>query len=145
MRVALPLEGFPALARQAASEGHDFLLRAEEEWQAGIDRFDRDGESLLGAYAGGRLIGLAGLNRDPYAADPAIGRLRHVYVDPGWRRQGIAKALIAEALARGRAHFAVIRLRSRNPAAAALYEALGFVRLETVEDATHALLLPRRG
>lgn len=48
----------------------------------------------------------------------------NVAVDPGWRRKGIAKALLHHQLARGGQHF--LEVRASNEAARKLYQHMGF-------------------
>jgi predicted GNAT family acetyltransferase len=112
--------------------------RLEREWADGSNRFDQAGERLLGLFEGATLVAVGGLSRDPYAGDPSIGRIRHIYVRPRWRRTGLATQLIGE-LMRGGPAFVRLRLRTRNPAARRLYEGLGFRPVEE-QDATHAVL-----
>jgi ribosomal-protein-alanine N-acetyltransferase len=45
-------------------------------------------------------------------------------IDPGWRRQGVAKALLRHQLARGGEHF--LEVRASNTAARKLYECMDF-------------------
>jgi hypothetical protein len=53
-------------------------------------------------------------------------------------RRGVAFALVGGLLDAGRPHFEVVRLRVPDARAAAVYEAIGFRRIEA-RDATHAL------
>jgi hypothetical protein len=55
-----------ALASVASSEGHRFVKRTLEEWSDGSNRFDQPGEAFYIASDGGRVIGMCGLNIDPY-------------------------------------------------------------------------------
>jgi GNAT superfamily N-acetyltransferase len=57
-----------------------------------------------------------------------VGRLRHVYVDTSARSRGIAACLVSACLAQTGEYFCVVRLSTLNPAAARLYEQLGFER-----------------
>jgi GNAT superfamily N-acetyltransferase len=137
---ALPA-GFDALAAAAGAEGHGFIARLATEWASGHNRFDHPGERLIAVRDGGALAAIGGVNRDPFLADPRVARLRHVYVHPDWRRQGIGALLARELIATARtAGFARLRLRTANPAAARLYEALGFATIAE-PDATHGLVL----
>ena len=117
----------------AAVEGHAFVARTRREWDAGVNRFDRPGEVFFIASERGRTIGMCGLNQDPFLDDPTVGRLRHLYVHPDHRRNGIAAELVAGCLASGQSRFERIRLRTSNPDAAALYQSLGFT---VVDDPT---------
>ena len=82
-------DGFDALRHQSEASGYRFLRRAADEWESGANRFDRDGEALLAAEMGGRLVGVCGLSIDPYLDDPRIGRVRNVYVLAEYRGRGI--------------------------------------------------------
>src|SRR5262249_19241348 len=99
-------------------------------WASGANRFDRPGEALLGARIDGQLVGVCGLNVDPYAADDRIGRVRHLYVLVSCRRLGIGRRLVEDVIAGARDRFDALRLSPTNPPAARLYEALGFRRAE---------------
>jgi GNAT superfamily N-acetyltransferase len=137
----IDVAGFAALAEDAQVEGHRFLDRMAAEWHAGTNRFDRPGERVVGAWVGGTLAGIVGRNIDPHSADPAVGRLRHLYVRRDMRGRGIGLALVRHALADAGKHFRLIRVRmgADNAAAAAMYLALGFTRVDGDPFATHAL------
>ncbi len=55
------------LSREAEAHGYRFLRRLIEEWSTGANRFDGPGEVLLAASTHGHLVGIGGLNRDPYS------------------------------------------------------------------------------
>jgi len=136
--IHLPLAGVDGLAAEARAEGLRFIDRLTAAWESGETRFSRHGELLLGAFDCGALVGIAGLTRDPYIGDPGTGRLRSLYVRPGWRRRGIGAALVAEIRRAAAVTFDRLRLRTDNPEAAQFYEAIGFARVNE-PDATHAL------
>ena len=136
----VPIHGlFLRLTLEARASNQTFLDRLVTDWRSGANRFDAPGECFLGVYDGDALIACGGLNRDPYGADPTLGRLRHLYVAKTHRRQGVATRLVQELLARATA-FRRVRLRTSSPEAAAFYERLGFARVEE-PDATHAISL----
>lgn len=133
------------LARAASAEGFGFVQRLMDEWDSGVNRFDLPGEALFVARAGPMLIGVCGLNRDPYAkgakgakgaVDNGIGRVRRLYVLPPFRRRGVGRDLTAAVLEAAHGTFDRLRLRTNNPQAAKFYEAIGFVAIDE-EDATH--------
>lgn len=130
------------LAGQAETEGHRFMRRLVNEWRSGANRFDQPGEVLLAAYAAAGPVGLGGLNRDPYAASTATGRLRHLYVAINARRGRVGSLLVRTLLGRARSHFAVVRLRTKTPEGPPFYARLGF---ETTDEdaATHRIRLDR--
>jgi ribosomal protein S18 acetylase RimI-like enzyme len=137
-----PAESLGALVTESRRLGLDFLERLVREWDSGANRFDRPGEVLFVARAGGEIIGVCGLNVDPYAADPAVGRVRHLYVLVPYRRVGVGEQLVADVIEAARGHFARLHLRTTNPAAARLYERIGFLPQRATRDCTHALEVP---
>ena len=90
-------DGFPALLADAASEGVGNMALLARDWASGDQRFERDGEALLGALLAGDLAAIGGLSVEPAAGEPAR-RVRRFYVRPTFRRQGVARTL-ASALA----------------------------------------------
>ena len=132
-----------ALVTESEQAGMRLVRRLVEEWRDGSNRFDRPGEALFGAWVDERLVGVCGLNVDPYAGDDRIGRVRHLYVRDASRRLGVARALMAEVVAAARGRFGTLRLSTSNPAAARLYESLGFRPL-TASHCTHVLALSER-
>jgi uridine kinase len=142
------LEGPPggrldALVAESEAQGLRFVRRLGEEWTSGTNRFDRPGETLLVARQAGQIVGVCGLNVDPYAGAPRIGRVRHLYVRRSVRRLGVGRALLEEIVRAARGPFDHLRLRTANPAAAALYETLGFRRAADAADYSHVLELGR--
>ena len=124
------------LQGEARREGFDFLDRLEGHWLSGENRFNRDGEKLLAVHDNTKLVAIGGLNHAPYAGKEGIGRLRHFYVAPAYRRKGIGAALVAALLDGAAEHFHSIRLRTTTERGARFYESLGFNRTRE-EDATH--------
>ncbi|MFC4343319.1 GNAT family N-acetyltransferase [Cupriavidus numazuensis] len=124
------------LEREASAQGFNFVRRLTDEWRTGINRFDKPGECLLGVIGNGTLIGIGGLNVDPYAADGFTARLRRLYIAKAFRRRGIGEALVAELLQKASLHFRQVRLSTDTESAAAFYLRLGFSAVED-ESATH--------
>lgn len=139
--VELPVDGLGALIVNSERAGSRFVRRLAEEWDSGANRFDRPGEALFAAWIGGRMVGVCGLNVDPYANEPGIGRVRHLYVLSGDRRLGIGERLVAEVIQAARSPFTTLRLRTGNPVAARLYEKLGFRADAGLSDCTHVIHL----
>jgi GNAT superfamily N-acetyltransferase len=105
------------------------------------NRFEREGEILLGVFRGAGLIGVGGLNRDPYLGDPAVGRLRHIYVLGAERREGVGRRIVERLLEHARQRFARVRLSTGR--AASFYEKLGFEPTDEA-NATHGMTFDRR-
>ena len=102
------------------------------EWVSGANRFEAPGEALFVAVADDHIVGISGLNRDPYACDPRTGRVRRLYVAPAYRRQGVGQALLESV---------ITLLRVRTEAADRFYTAHGFRRVDSEADVTHVLEL----
>ena len=138
-KIELPAPGLEILQLEAIVEGYDFIETLVEEWESEENCFDLPGEVLYGCMDQGLLVAVGGLNLDPFADRPDIGRIRRVYVRPGWRNRGIGRALVKDLVERARTHFACVRLRAENARAARLYESMGFAPIAT-PDATHILV-----
>ena len=130
-----------ALLAESEREGSRFVRRIIDEWATGTNRFDQPGEALFTAQLGDRLIGVCGLNVDPYANAANVGRVRRLYVLSTYRRLGAGRQLVLAVLEAARGRFDVLRLRTTNPAAARLYEALGFRPSPEAADSTHVIEL----
>jgi len=124
--------------------GSRIVRRLLEDWGNGTNRFDRSGEALFGAWIDGQLVGVCGLNVDPYAGDDRVGRVRHLYVLSAYRRLGVGRALVAHVIQAARGRFDDLRLRTTNPAAARLYETFGFRACTKPGDTTHVAELASR-
>jgi len=136
---ALP-SGLDRLRDEAARHGFAFLDRLVADWASGANTFSRPGECLLGALADDRLVGIGGLNADPYSSRTDLGRIRHVYVLGAWRHKGVGRALIDCLVSEGRGLFGELRLRTATAAAAAFYVQCGFGPVDD-PTASHALKL----
>jgi GNAT superfamily N-acetyltransferase len=142
------LDGAPAaclgaLIAESKHAGLGFVRRLADEWANGANRFDRPGEALFIARTAGKVVGVCGLNIDPYAAMPEVGRVRHLYVLLAHRRLGIGRRLVTEVIGAARGRFGTLRLRTESPEAAAFYERLGFLRSVGARDCTHVMALRR--
>ena len=134
-----PAGTLDTLLAECEREGSRSVRRIVDEWAAGTNRFDRPGEALFTARLGDRLVGVCGLNVDPYAAAADIGRVRRLYVLSAYRRLGAGRLLVLAVIEAARERFDVLHLRTTNPAAARLYESLGFRPSAETADATHVL------
>ena len=128
--------GVARLHAEAIEEGLRYVGRLINDWATGINRFDLPGESFLGAFRGNDLQGICGLNSDPYSADYAVCRLRHLYVQRDARRTGIGSALVQHLLIEAKANFRLVRVRTDSEDAAAFYLRQCFVHV-TDETASH--------
>ncbi|MEQ8856730.1 GNAT family N-acetyltransferase [Gimesia sp.] len=120
------------LAEEARSQGYRMLDRLQQEWREGTNCFDREGECVLIAVRSDRIVGVCGLNRDPYCARDDVGRVRRLYVSVEFRRQDIGRQLVETIQQHCQEKFSQFRLRTHSPEADAFYLSLGF--RHTTED-----------
>ncbi len=144
IRPLTTLDAIGPLLVEAEQQGFEFMRRLVEEWALGANTFDGQGECLLGAFSDGRLLGVAGLNRDPYADADGVGRLRHLYVLASARREGIGSLLVHRILREARRSFRLVRLRTTTAAAAAFYQRLGFCGIDE-KTASHVMVFASGG
>lgn len=136
-----PPRALTALVAESAAQGLRLVRRLVDDWASGANRFDRPGEALFAAWQGGQVVGVCGLNVDPYATTPRVGRVRHLYVRRAARGLGVGGALVREVIRTAPSAFDVLRLRTENPAATALYERLGFHATAEAAECTHLMEL----
>ena len=134
-------EDISVLLEASQAEGYDFVERLVDDWQEGSNRFQLPGEVAVAARIRRRLVGVGGLNIDPYLDDPGVGRIRHVYVSPDVRSGGVGRVLVMALLDHARGRFDRLRLRTVTPAGAAFYKSLGFEETGDEANATHQIRL----
>lgn len=141
-----PAEVLGSLVADSEADGLRFVRRLVEEWKSGVNRFEEPGEALFVARRASTVIGACGLNIDPYVSTPrdmSVGRVRHLYVLSTERRLGVGERLLTEVMATARATFDRLHLRTSSPAAARLYERVGFRRCGLDPHCTHIIELDR--
>ncbi len=136
-------KGLTELLAQGLGEGHSFLRLVETQWADPDGPYADPAAALFVVSDGKGPVALASLVADGYTSVPRTGRLKHVYVSPACRGQGLAEALVRAVLARARGHYERLRLRTANPSAARLYERHGFEPRDDEPESTHLLVLGR--
>ncbi|MDD9900332.1 MAG: GNAT family N-acetyltransferase [Alphaproteobacteria bacterium] len=129
--------GFADLRDDSVQGGHKFLQKLEGAWQSGGNRFNKSGECLLAVDDGGVFAAIGGINIDPYLNNPDMGRIRHLYVHSGFRRRGLASAILTALEKHAVLHFTQLTLRTHSPEAGLFYEALGFHAVRDNAYVTH--------
>ena len=87
---------FDVMRVEACTEGYRFVEQLATDWEAGVTRFDRDGEALVGARVDDVLAGIGGLTLDPVVSGAL--RMRRFYVRPSFRKHGIGRKLVGTLL-----------------------------------------------
>jgi ribosomal protein S18 acetylase RimI-like enzyme len=137
----LPIDRLNPLVTLAEATGFHALSRLLTDWQSGRNRFDQPGEAIFIATDNECVVGICGLNRDPYLEDPAVGRVRHLYVDVDHRRKGIGSQLVREVMRAAMGRFTRLRLRTNSPDADGFYRSLGFMRFTAEPACSHQVVL----
>ncbi|MDA2516308.1 GNAT family N-acetyltransferase [Bacillus cereus] len=134
---------FSHLVQDSEEEGFNFLIRLINEYKNEINTFNKTGECLYGIFRGDMLIGVGGLNEDPYTKDNKIGRLRRFYISKDFRRIGLGNLLLNQLLCHAEKYFEVIVLHADTKQGDAFYTANGFVKEGLYKGSSHYKVLSR--
>ena len=135
----LPEDIRSELSRTAAEEGFRPIRWLIEDWEDETNRFSLPGEALYEVRDGNRLVGICGLNRDPFSKREKIGRLRRLYVLPEFRRKGVGRQLVLKVIEDAVGQFEFIRLMTLDDRSAQFFEAVGFHAVEGEERVSHII------
>ena len=130
--------GFIALRSESLAQHFNMLRRLAENWQSGKNRFSAPGEKLLGAFVAGQLVGVCGLNIDPFSPQLRAGRIRHLYISDAFRRQNIGQQLLVAVITHSGTWFDFLNTHA-PPSAWPFYESLGFRPVYDEPRITHRL------
>jgi GNAT superfamily N-acetyltransferase len=131
-------ETFATLRAAADTEGYDFMERLQQNWSNGAYRRDL-GATLRAAYVDGDLAGLGAQALDEYDVSPDHRRIRHFYVLPKYRRDGVGRALAQALIDDALALSPRLHLRATHEVSLAFWDALGFSRVSH-ENRTHEMV-----
>lgn len=134
-------EGVLKLVEESNSEGFRHLKRLVDDYNTGTNRFDKQGEALFIACVEDQIVGVCGLNQDPYLHNEAAGRVRRLYISKDFRRFGVGRLLMVEVIEEAKKHYKTLSLKTDNPVADSFYCSLGFSKKIIDERATHCLRL----
>lgn len=130
--------GIAELARVASAEGCGMVRRLVDDYTSGANAFSKQGERLCVALNGEAVSAIGGRNVDPYFDSASLGRIRHVYVHPGFRRAGVGARLMRLIEEGAEAYFESFQLFTESAVAARFYEALDYSPVEGRSKVTHA-------
>ena len=140
----LPVIELKPLIEDSRNQGILFVQRLVNDWISQINCFNQEGEILLIAKDQDQLVGICGLNIDPYYRVSGLARVRHLYVLSSKRRQGIGTLLIKQIIQQAQENFNLLNLRTHSPEADKFYLAQGFQRSYERPECTHMLQLTRK-
>jgi ribosomal protein S18 acetylase RimI-like enzyme len=130
--------GFAALRVAAAREGFSFLDRLGESWD-GVCYDEDEAASVWGAEISGVLIAIGAQTHDDYDPSPMHRRIRHFYVRPDMRREGVGRALAQQLILDAFELAPRLHVRATHDAARAFWESLGFVHVAR-DDRSHEMV-----
>jgi ribosomal protein S18 acetylase RimI-like enzyme len=127
----LRLEALQA-APEAFSSSHDEEATRPREWFATVAG-NPGPDAVFGAFCADKLVGMAGFVVSAKAKQRHKGTLVGLYVQPSFRRLGVARRLLNAVVghARGCVMLLHATVTASNTAALALYRQAGFVRFGT--------------
>lgn len=118
------LEREPQAFGSSAEEHRETPVETATTWLSSPDSF------VLGAFSGGRLVGVAGFWREQELKSHHKGRIWGVYVTAAFRGRGIGRELMGKLIERAKAYPGLeqimLTVSARQDAARRLYESLGF-------------------
>lgn len=123
---------------ESKREGFRNIQRLVNDYNEGSNRFQHEDEALFECRVGHRVIGICGLNRDPFS-DGSIGRIRRLYVLKEFRRHDAGRRLVEAVIQKASRHYSKLVLRTDNPKAADFYMKLGFKEVKGDVRITHEL------
>ncbi|WP_221568608.1 GNAT family N-acetyltransferase [Alkalihalobacillus sp. TS-13] len=130
------------VVNESLEEGFNFLRRLVNDYQNGQNTFRMLGEALFGVFTmENELIAIGGLNIDPFANNPKVGRLRRFYVSKSYRRMGLGKLLVNEIIEHATLHFTELVLHTDTSEADVFYRAIGFEKASRYPNSTHFMKL----
>lgn len=121
----LKVEELEPLVLQSEQEGFRHIRRLVNEYQSGENTFSGQGEVLYIAHEQEQIVGVIGLNQDPFS-DQSTGRVRRLYVHPDYRHLGIGTQLVQKVTFEANKFYNILVLRADSEQASQFYLALGF-------------------
>ncbi len=140
IRVTDLSEEIRELAKIASVGGYRNIETLVNEFDSGVNRFSTPGEALFGAYEATSILGIGGINIDPYYGLATVARVRRLFVKPDARRRGVATALMLQIEEIGRKYFSKLQLFTNSETASRFYINLGYRAVKHREKISHEKL-----
>ncbi|MFC9415029.1 GNAT family N-acetyltransferase [Bacillus mobilis] len=132
------------LVQESKEEGFHFLIRLISEYENKINTFNKTGECLYGIFQGEKLIGIGGLNEDPYTENNKIGRVRRFYIAKEYRRKGVGRLLLLRILSDAKKYFNTVVLHTDTEQGDKFYTSSGFVKGTKYVGTSHYVYIYKR-
>ncbi|WP_070143723.1 GNAT family N-acetyltransferase [Bacillus mycoides] len=132
------------LVQESKEEGFNLVLKLKNEYESKRNRFSKTGECLYGIFREDTLIGIGGLNQDPYTKDNKIGRLRRFYIAKDYRRKGLGSLLLGRILSDAKIYFSIVVLQTDTEQGDQFYTSSGFAKGIIYVKTSHYLNLDKR-
>lgn len=126
------------ILEESQALGYGMIERLIRNWSCGENNFGKENEAFFSYEIEGRVVGVGGVNEEPYLKIKEYGRMRHLYVLMGWRRKGVGGAIVDATIDFARTHYTLMTLMTPNDGSAdAFYEAKGFRKCTSLQRVSH--------
>jgi GNAT superfamily N-acetyltransferase len=112
------------LRYEAKKEGYNFVERPFDQWDSERLLFNRENEALICGRMNGAIAGLGGITVDPEIPDAL--RMRRFYIQPDFRRRGLATAICDALLMSAQGSHKTITVNAGTKDASPFWETRGF-------------------
>lgn len=126
------------ITQAANAERYDIVNRLVTDYDSGENKFDKEGEKLVGFLLDDKVVALCGLNIEP--TNGRYGRIRRLYVLPEYRNQGIGTQLVRYLIAYAGHNFKGVVVNIGKLSIDNFYKLMGF-RSVINSSFTHILRL----
>jgi len=86
--------GLDEILTESKSLGYGMIERLIFEWESGANDFRKENEAFFAYERGGKVLGVGGINEEPYLHIKHYGRMRHLYVLKEWRRNRVGTEIV---------------------------------------------------
>jgi len=125
------------IRNMAEQEGYNMLNRLVIDYDSGENRFNKEGEKLIGNISDNTIVALCGLNIESTNTD--YGRIRRLYVLPEYRNRRIGTELVNHLITFAGNHFKGVVVNIGKLPVSGFYESLGFRQVNN-PSYTHLLV-----
>ena len=120
--------------------GYGMIERLIREWKSGETDFSKENEAYFAFVADGKVVGVGGVNEEPYLKIKEYGRMRHLYVLKSWRRKGIGSAIVGTTIDFAKKHYILMTLMTpKDGRSDSFYEGIGFEKCTSLNRVSHTL------